>query len=123
MKTVTIYDYTGEIGEDEAKPDEILLVVPAKRRVCVRCDGEGVHDPEAFSQGFTREDFDRDPDFEKDYHAGLFNVPCSVCGGKRVQDVADWDEMTERQRELAAAYDEEQAQYAAEVEMERRMGY
>ena len=54
--------------------------------VCPRCSGTGVHDPEAFSNGFTDSDFDDDPEFRSGYFAGNYDVVCSECAGLRVID-------------------------------------
>jgi hypothetical protein len=130
-RTVTIYDYLGSVGIDEILPfafigppdlEEALLVVPAKRGVCSRCDGEGVHDHLAFSNGLTSEDFAGDPDFREEYLRGTYDVRCSECNGKRVVDAPDWDRMTERQRELAGAHWDALAEDAAMAAAERRAG-
>lgn len=122
MPTITIYDYT-HAGDDPTDDwaDETRLIVPAKREVCSRCNGEGVHDHPAFSNGPSPEMFD-DPDFREDYMGGVHDVSCSECDGKRVTDVPDWDAMTERQRELAEQHWQDESNHAAEVAAERRAG-
>jgi hypothetical protein len=60
-----------------------IVSIPARAVVCDRCDGRGVHDNENL-RGFTREDFEEDPDLASDYRAGAYDVRCSACGGTRV---------------------------------------
>ena len=52
--------------------------------VCPRCAGTGVHDPEAFSNGFTQEELDEDLDFQESYFSGHYDVFCTECNGLRV---------------------------------------
>ena len=123
MPTFTIYDYRSGSHPSDDFDDEMLLIVPAKREVCSRCNGEGVHDHPAFSNGVSPEMWDDDPDFREDYLSGVHDIRCSVCDGKRVVDVPDWDRMTERQHELAEAHYQALDYNAAEAAAERRMGY
>jgi hypothetical protein len=54
--------------------------------VCPRCEGSGSHDPKAFSNGFSQDDFDADPEFAESYFRGDHDVTCERCGGLRVVD-------------------------------------
>lgn len=54
-----------------------------KYQVCNRCDGEGVIVNPAVSV-WTGSDIERDPDGFDDMRAGVFNVTCPQCRGKRV---------------------------------------
>lgn len=105
--------------EDE---DGNEIKLPTKRIVCPRCDGTGVHDHPAFSNGFSQEDFDEDPDFKEDYFRGRCDVACEECGGRNVVEVPDEERMSpELVSSLHKRYEEE-ASYRAEQEAERRMG-
>jgi len=76
--------------EDEARPEDWdgVLDVAMKYEVCDLCEGRGTHvNPSIDCCGLTREDFDEDPDFREDYVAGVYDVPCNRCGGKRVVPV------------------------------------
>ena len=65
-----------------------LFEVEVKNEVCPRCDGEGQYvDPNIDSHGLTRDDFDADSDFERDYFRGTYDVPCVECNGSRVVKV------------------------------------
>ena len=133
--TITIYDYEDWTPVDECMPHDFIgppspdcfadaatLTVPAKREVCPRCNGEGVHDHPAFSNGVSPEMWDDDPDFREDYLSGVHDVTCSECKGKRVVDEPDWDRMTERQQELANTHYQALDDCAAEAAAERRVG-
>ena len=59
-----------------------------KFEVCGRCEGRGSHDPEGFSQGFTSSEMaEMGDDFEEDYFAGKYDVPCKECKGRRVTPI------------------------------------
>jgi len=72
------------LDEDEDENGPVGLRIPAKFEVCSRCQGRGSHDPEAFSGGFSQEDFDEDPDFRESYFSGDYDVRCEDCNGERV---------------------------------------
>jgi len=86
--------------------------------VCPRCNGNGVHDHEAFSNGLTSEDLS-DPDFREDYISGVYDVTCTECAGRRVTLEAD-DSSPDYERYLDAL--REAAASRAEEEAERRLG-
>lgn len=110
-----------ENGEEYDDEEEVRL--PSRYEVCGRCRGRGVHDPEAFSGGFSVEEFHEDPDFAEEYLSGRYDVSCSVCGGRRVELRPDWDRMSdELQAEVREAIDRE-ARFRAEAAYERRMGF
>lgn len=113
-KTMTFI--INEEGEDE-------MTIPAKYEVCGTCDGHGSHvNPSIDSQGLTREDFDDDPDFEQDYRAGRYDVPCAECRGRRVVPVVD-DTATPEQQ--VAAEEAQDGHYRDQREQwyERERGY
>lgn len=101
------------------------LMVPAIREVCSRCDGSGVHDPAAFSNGFTGEELDQDPDFRENYFSGRYDVRCEVCNGRNVVDVPDLEFLENKYPRILNAFyrnEDERAAHEAECAMERRMG-
>lgn len=56
-----------------------------KFRVCPVCEGRGTTvNPAIDCNGLTRDEFEADPDFAADYMAGLYDVQCRGCEGKRV---------------------------------------
>ena len=106
--------------------DETTLRVPERFEVCDRCEGRGVHDHEAFSNGLTASDFDEDPDFREDYMRGAYDVRCSECGGQRVvavPDVARCSYAVRRELVKARRFQREQLRFAAIERREREMGY
>ena len=134
--TITIYDYEDWTPVDECMPHDFIgppsldcyeeaqtLIVPAHFEVCSRCQGKGTHvNPNVDGHGLSREDFDQDPDFERDYFGGVFDVKCAECKGERVVLEPNWDQMTERQKELANAHYQDEANHHADVAAERRVG-
>lgn len=70
--------------------EELSVTVPIKFEVCPTCRGRGSHvNPSIDSHGISREEFDTDPDFCRDYMRGVYDVNCYECGGKRVVPVLD----------------------------------
>lgn len=101
--------------------DEVQFNVPGKYEVCPRCDGVGKHDHPAFSNGFTREDMDDDPDFAEEYKSGRYDVECSKCHGKRVVCVPDVKAMTPKQKFALVEYRKTQREMAADDRSERHL--
>ena len=134
--TITIYDHCDWTPVDECMPHDFIgppspdyyeeaqtLIVPAKFEVCSRCQGKGTHvNPNVDGHGLSREDFDQDPDFERDYFAGVFDVRCAECKGERVVLEPNWDQMIERQKELANTHYQDESDHFAEIAAERRVG-
>lgn len=109
MEKLTVFTDEGEEIE-----------IPTKYMVCSRCDGEGEHvNPAIDEHGISMEEFDEDPDFKEDYFAGVYDVPCFTCKGKRVERVPDWENMTPQ---MKSAWDDH-LDYEREKEQERKMGY
>ncbi len=101
--TITVHDDNGEPVKHE---------LPARNEVCPRCQGTGVHDPKEFSSGFTREDFDEDPDFAEAYMKGHYDVQCEECKGRNVIPVVCEDSLTPAQRVIFDAWEKEQHEAA-----------
>jgi hypothetical protein len=100
--------------------------LPGRYEVCERCRGRGVHDHEAFSDGITAEDFAEDPDFAEQYHKGWYDVPCSVCHGRRVVLVPEEENLSDDQKEALDRYWEKiraDAEFKREMDYARRMGF
>jgi hypothetical protein len=112
-------------AEDDDGYYQTEVSLPAKWEVCGRCDGRGVHDPEAFAQGFSSEDFAEDPDFAEDYIAGKYDITCSECDGRTTVKEVNIDRLTPEQNVEYEKYLEHQRcmrDYRAEEAYERRMG-
>lgn len=71
--------------------DDDYIYLPAVYEVCDRCDGEGTHtNPAIDGNGITASEMDElGEDFREDYLAGVYDVRCEECGGKRVVPVVD----------------------------------
>lgn len=113
--------------DDDTTGDTLCVDVPIKFDVCSVCQGKGTHvNPSIDAGGLSREDFDDDPDFERDYFGGTYDVQCYGCNGKRVEAVLDRDGvLTDEQRKAIAYLDDgadADAEYDAECEAERRAG-
>jgi len=105
------------LGEDEVE-------IATKFVVCSRCRGSGSHvNPAIDGNGLSQEDFDEaGPEFRDDYMAGVYDVPCYSCKGKRVTPAPDWEKLTKEERQAWRTQERELADMAAEEEAERRMG-
>ena len=102
--TITILD------DESAEQDHEL---PAAWAICDRCEGNGKHDPEAFRNGFSREDFDEDPDFAEAYRAGRYDVPCEECHGSGKVLIVDADRLNDAQRAIYRRHCEAETERAA----------
>jgi hypothetical protein len=100
--------------------------MPMRRIVCPRCDGRGVHDHPAFSDGITQSEWQEylhdDPDFGEDYMSGRYDVRCSECRGKNVVEVVDEEGLSPEMQEALAEYWREEQALRDMHAAERRMG-
>lgn len=102
--------------------DFVVVTLPTKFAVCSRCDGTGVHDNPAFSDGITPEQFDEDPDFKEAYFSGRYDVRCEVCDGLRVESVPDEERCEPWKIKAYHEHLDGIRSCLAEMEAERRMG-
>ena len=101
--------------------DDIEYEIPAVFDVCPVCEGRGHHvDPGIDSHGINMEEFYEDPEFAEEYFDGAYDVPCNECRGDRVVLVPR-DPDSPGARALNRNWQLE-AEFAAEVEAERRVG-
>lgn len=76
--------------ERECEIDHTVVTVPIVFTVCPVCEGRGTHvNPSIDGGGLSREDFDNDPEFEKDYFSGFYDVRCGLCEGHAVIPTPD----------------------------------
>jgi hypothetical protein len=122
MKEIT---YVTSDPDNEDMILEVTASLPAEYKVCGTCHGSGVQWPAAFSNGFTSDELNEDPDFKEDLLRGNYDVPCRTCDGQRVELEIVEAAMTPEQREHYEKWCEHlrqehltQLEYAAE----RRMG-
>lgn len=100
---------------------EVLL--PAKREVCRRCNGEGKHvNPNIDGHGIDPQEFRDDPEFEENYFSGLYDVTCQRCNGLRVVDVVDRERLTPKMLSRLTAYERAEDDARAEALYESRVG-
>jgi len=104
---------------EERKPEIIYMAdgseieAPWTYEVCDICEGHGKHVNPAIDAGGLSQEMQDDYDFYEGYHAGIYDVQCNACHGRRVVPVTDWDAMTEAQCQTLdaqhkAAYEDEQ---------------
>jgi hypothetical protein len=102
------------------REDEAVLF-PAKYEVCGRCQGKGVHD--CWEGGMSQDEMaEQGPEFFEDYMSGMYDKRCDECKGERVVLVID---RRRANKEALAEYDQyqqDEQDYRALVEAERRMG-
>ena len=59
--------------------------IQVRLRVCNVCEGRGHYvNPSIDSGGISPEEFERDPEFRRDYFSGMFNMECQLCLGEKV---------------------------------------
>ena len=106
--------------------EEYEAVFPAKYITCELCSGKGTHvNPSIDAHGISEREFDEDPDFREEYFAGTYDVSCYRCQGKRVEPVVDEESLSDEQKANLKLYHDRlqaDAEFAREVEAERRMG-
>lgn len=91
--------------------------LPARYVVCPRCEGSGIHDHPAFSNGIGAEEWNEDEDFRRDYMAGVYDVKCEECKGNRVVAEPVMESLTIHQCLWLQAHDD----YKRVVAEEKRM--
>ena len=83
--------------------------------VCPTCHGEGTVLNDAFRGVPLEPEFANDPDFIEEMQAGLYDVPCPTCGGRRVvdnspeatkarKDDQEWQEEIRREQLMLGEY-------------------
>ncbi|HIN76880.1 MAG TPA: hypothetical protein EYM96_11935 [Rhodospirillales bacterium] len=117
---------TAEVSIEDEDGNEIVEDMPVKYEVCDTCNGSGSHvNPSIDCNGLTSDDFHDDPDFAEEYFAGRHDVTCYGCGGKRVVPIVAAELLNPRQKEVLEQIElnaQYEAEYQAEVAMERRYG-
>lgn len=111
-----------------------VVTLAIKREVCPTCDGRGTHvnpsidaggiseDDEFWQDDIDYEDEDEDGNPVSRYHSGRYDVACYTCHGKNVVAVIDRNESTLEALEAWDSFCDDQADYEAEREAERRWG-
>lgn len=101
------------------KGNQFEIPLPAKRVVCHRCDGAGVHDHPAFSNGVDGLD---DPDFAEEYFRGTYDVRCEECDGKNVVLEVDTEALTPKMLDRLERAEASQYRYEQVAAGERKWG-
>jgi DnaJ-class molecular chaperone len=106
------------LGEDD---NEIEL--PTKWAICGTCDGEGRHSQHLGAH--TASEFDEafgTPEEKEDYFNGFYDKSCEDCDGTGKVKIVDDARLTDEQRAKLHAEVEDDHEYEAMVEAERRFG-
>jgi hypothetical protein len=91
---------------DDETDDECRATIPVRMAVCDTCRGKGTHvNPSIDAGGISAEAFAEDPDFHEDYLAGVYDVKCYGCKGRRVVPVPDADRLGDEGRAIMARVD------------------
>lgn len=119
-----------EFTVEDSEGEETTYRLPARNRVCRRCEGHGTHlNPSIGQHAYTREEFEHEFDEEQraEYfkHGGIYDVQCEVCRGLRVVPTVDRKRCSTRELKAALAlYDEQQRslrEHESTMASERRM--
>lgn len=135
MNTIDIHVWN--VPEDfcvsnDLDPDqEVVITFPAIMEVCPECEGHGTHLMPSLRGAYSAEEFneafpEREDQQEYFKHGGIYDVVCETCKGKNVIAVIDESRIHgEPLKDWLRLYHEqlqEEADWAAESEAERRMG-
>jgi RecJ-like exonuclease len=117
-RMVLSWEVMNDDGEEE------VFEVPAKFELCPGCQGKGTCvNPDIDRGGLSREDFEEDPDFEREYHSGFYDIDCPECYGRRVVPVADESRCAPGLYEKWLQSESDADLDARERLIEREMGY
>jgi len=112
----------------DADLDELERLLPTRWTVCPRCRGEGTHliaglEGVAFTMTEFNEAFD--PEEQDRYFHGGYDTVCGDCKGRTTVRAVDRESARYLCPALLEYYDlqvDEEMQYRARIEAERRMG-
>jgi len=98
------------------------IEVPAVWAICHECGGEGKSS--AYLGAYTAEEFDEafNDNGKADYFGGAYDRTCEHCKGSGKVQEPDLRGLTAEQRDYVAGWAQEEAEYRAMCEAERRMG-
>lgn len=103
--------------------DDEPVPVPIVFEVCPLCDGRGKHvNPSIDAHGLSAEDFYDDPDFERDYFSGVYDITCNRCHGDRVVPEMDNKRVKPEIAERIYEIEEADRDFRMMQESERRFG-
>jgi len=93
--------------------------LPFTWAICSRCDGHGKSS--AYLGAFTGEQMREDPEFARDYMAGVYDRACDCCGGAGKVKEPDLGKMTPEQHAAWEIELHDRVQDAAAERSERMM--
>ena len=111
-ETITIRDVCGDD-----------FVLPARRVLCSRCNGDGKVDHSAFSNGITASEWSEWGDEDRGaYLSGVYDVKCPECEGRRWILEPDEEHMTDEEIKALDDHRRFEMEYEVERRAERRFG-
>jgi hypothetical protein len=101
---------------DDKTGEQVEHELPGKRVICAKCDGTGTHvNPNVDGpSGLSSEDFDEDPDFKRDYFAGVYDVTCTNCEGEKVVVILNRRRALKTNPELLQRYEDDRVERTRE---------
>lgn len=100
---------------DDEEGAYLPVKLPARYEVCPSCEGNGTECTIGAMTGDEyRDACHDDQDFPENYRRGVYSRQCSCCKGKRVVAVIDHDRLDASMIARVEAYENEQADAAAE---------
>lgn len=121
-----------EITYIDSDGEEVCVSLPHKNEVCPKCEGHGTHLTESIgSHAYSQEEFEEAfpcGSEEREHYfrrGGMYDVICTVCGGKNVVLVVDEAACTtpEQKAHLKAYKKAERERAREEAEDRRTMWY
>lgn len=114
--TETIENFHRYLAEEEPG----IPALKTHKIVCPQCRGTGASS--AYLGAFTHDELMEDIEFCEQYLSGGYDRTCETCHGKNVIDDVDEEATDKETLNLWHSWLQDEAEYRAEVEAERRMG-
>jgi len=116
VRTGISFDVRSKVLWFDDAPEEQYAATWA---ICPTCDGDGSYvNPAIDDMGISDADFAADPDFEREYHGGVYDLRCHTCTGSgKVLDPVTVDGQRAMAEHLEAL-----ESFIAMEEAERRAG-
>ena len=111
---------------EKSNIENLELEVPITFNVCSICEGRGKYvNPNIDSNGLTYSDFE-DYEFRENYFAGMYDIKCNECKGKRVVPEIDYNMLDKKIKQVIDYIDSWNKQRAEALHQrvyELKMGY
>jgi hypothetical protein len=122
-----LYERFEEVFDEHPQLHNEEITLPFRYVVCDNCGGTGkIVNPNIDGHGITYEEFEEDPDFERDYFNGVYDICCNVCNGSRVLPEIIESNLSDVQKLIFEAIieaDKFDYRYERQCRYERQFGY